>query len=344
MKVMSEILGGLGNHFRLTWRLMVDKRVNIISKAIVVVVPLLYVLYPKDVFNDFYPVIGLLDDLIIFGLCTLIFVSIADHSVVQEHRDIIKGSTTKEPIPLDSYRHKNERRDLSFGFGAAVLLILLSGSLAGIALLLIFLGSIAFTFVEMSAKIKSMTEVSETQYPKIYKAYEKAQENLPKINIRLLIEENPTLNAYTFGIREPYPVILHSALIEKMSPKELQAIIGHEMGHIILNHTYLNGIVSASKNIIGRLLFLKWSRSAEYSCDAMAWIATGKSVKTVASALIRLSADEVGDIDIESFLDSRSRIPDIVTALAGFFSTHPSIYKRLLNLVKTDEQDPKTGL
>ena len=75
MEVVNQILSGLGNHFRLTWRLMVDKRVQILSKAIVVLLPLLYVLYPKDAFDDFYPLIGLLDDMIIFGfsLCTIFF-------------------------------------------------------------------------------------------------------------------------------------------------------------------------------------------------------------------------------------------------------------------------------
>jgi Zn-dependent protease with chaperone function len=275
-------------------------------------------------------------------LCTLIFVSIADQSAVQEHRAAIKGSPIEEPIPLDRYRHKNEKRDLSFGFGAAILLILLSGSLAGITLLLVFFVTIAYTLVSMSTKIKSMTEVSETQFPKIYKAYKKAQENLPDAKVRVLVEDNSTMNAYTFGINEPYPVILHSALVEKMSPKELQAIIGHEMGHILLNHTFLTGLIAAPKNFIGKLLFLKWSRTAEYSCDAMAYVATGKNLKPVASALIRLSDAQVGDIDIESFLDSKGSLAKLLEAMPTFFSTHPSIYKRVLHLVKIDEQGGKT--
>jgi Zn-dependent protease with chaperone function len=187
-----------------------------------------------------------------------------------------------------------------------------------------------------------MTEVSETQFPKIYKAYKKAQENLPDAKVRVLVEDNSTMNAYTFGINEPYPVILHSALVERMSPKELQAIIGHEMGHILLNHTFLTGLIAAPKNFIGKLLFLKWSRTAEYSCDAMAYVATGKNLKPVASALIRLSDAQVGDIDIESFLDSKGSLAKLLEAMPTFFSTHPSIYKRVLHLVKIDEQGGKT--
>lgn len=343
MNGVTNMLSGIGNHFWLTWRLMMDRRVHIISKAMVVLLPLLYVLYPKDVFHDFYPVVGLLDDMIIFGLSTLIFVSIADHSVVQEHKARIKGEMIKEAIPLERYRHRTERRDLSLGFGLGILLILVSGSLAGIAILFCFLASLAFTIIHMSQKMKSMAEVSETQFPKVYKAYRKAQENLPKVNIRLLIEENRTLNAYTFGIREPYPVILHSALVEKMSPKELQAIIGHEMGHLLFNHTYLNGIISSPRNIIGRLLFFKWSRTAEYSCDAMAWVATGKNLKPVASALIRLSDDRVGDINIESYFASKGCIAKLLEAMPTFFSTHPSIYKRVKHLMKIEEQEATSG-
>jgi Zn-dependent protease with chaperone function len=45
-------------------------------------------------------------------------------------------------------------------------------------------------------------------------------------------------NAYTFAMRgeEPF-VVIHTALLELLTPAETQAVIAHELGHLKCEHS-----------------------------------------------------------------------------------------------------------
>ena len=47
----------------------------------------------------------------------------------------------------------------------------------------------------------------------------------------LYIRQNPVPNAYTLAIsgRTPF-IVIHTSLVELLTPKELQAVIAHELG------------------------------------------------------------------------------------------------------------------
>ena len=110
--MLIEIL----NHFRLTGRLVLDKRVNKWLKIFLVFIPLAYVflIFPPD---DFIPVIGLLDDLLLLAVTTILFITMCPEDVVREHRLILTGSLPQtKPINLEDYRCETENRDLALGF------------------------------------------------------------------------------------------------------------------------------------------------------------------------------------------------------------------------------------
>ena len=55
-------------HFRLTWRLLLDKRIQFWRKAIMVFLPLVYALIPFAFeIPDFIPLVGMLDDVLLLG-------------------------------------------------------------------------------------------------------------------------------------------------------------------------------------------------------------------------------------------------------------------------------------
>jgi len=82
--MLIEIL----NHFRLVGRLVRDHRVNKWLKIFLVFRPLLYVFLPFPP-DDFLPLLGLLDDLFLLAVTTVLFVTMCPETVVREHKLIL---------------------------------------------------------------------------------------------------------------------------------------------------------------------------------------------------------------------------------------------------------------
>jgi uncharacterized membrane protein YkvA (DUF1232 family) len=79
-----RFLPGIVLYIRLVWRLIFDKRVNIVLRALVPLA-VLYVISPIDLFSDFRaPLVARSDDLIILGLAILILIKLAPRHVVDE--------------------------------------------------------------------------------------------------------------------------------------------------------------------------------------------------------------------------------------------------------------------
>ena len=49
--------------------------------------------------------------------------------------------------------------------------------------------------------------------------------------------QNPLPNAYTLAIagRKPF-IVLHTALLDLLTPAEVQAVLAHELGHLKCDH------------------------------------------------------------------------------------------------------------
>jgi Zn-dependent protease with chaperone function len=58
-----------------------------------------------------------------------------------------------------------------------------------------------------------------------------------------------TLNAYTFGLVEPQVVVVYAGVMSTMDADELRFIIGHELGHVRLGHTWLNSLMGGMSGI-----------------------------------------------------------------------------------------------
>jgi len=326
----------LFNHFRLTWRLARDKRVSLWLKMFLAGTPLVYAAIPMP--DDVLPVIGILDELVFLGLCTLIFNAASPMAVVKEHKRFIDGRESASGTDLDHYRYPTEQRDLASGFVITFLLLILGGWYAGI------LGAILFGFGYLAAALmrgralSNSVQVSESQLSHLYGPFQAAQRHLSPMKVELFVTQNPVLNAYTFGYGEPYTIILTSALVERLTPKEIQAVIGHELGHVHLGHASLISLMSGLGGIT-RLLFYRWSRSCEYSADAIALLASGGDIKPVVSSLLKLSSGLTDvSVDVDSFLRQAEGENGAAASLSELTSTHPFINNRISNLVQQNSR------
>ena len=93
--------------------------------------------------------------------------------------------------------------------------------------------------------------------------------------VEIFITQDPVINAYAFGFRRPYNIVLSSASIRYLTPDELKAVVLHEMGHIKYNHTLISTylIVLRSIPLVGGIfgyLLDFWGRRTELTSDRLA--------------------------------------------------------------------------
>jgi Zn-dependent protease with chaperone function len=133
----------------------------------------------------------------------------------------------------------------------------------------------------------SAVKVTPKQCPDLHAKLQIACTTLGVDMPDLYVQQNPMVNAFTGGVEKPI-IVLHSALIERLSDEETLAVIAHEVGHIHSEHVlYLTAarLFEALANVsIARLIpgseiikfiisagiagaLLAWARRAELSCD-----------------------------------------------------------------------------
>ena len=149
------------------------------------------------------------------------------------------------------------------------------------------------------------------------------------------------MNAYTFGFSDPRVVVLYSPLLRVMDAIELRFIIGHELGHVVLNHTWLTTLLggiagvppSLGAAVIFTFAFRWWSRACEYSSDRAGLVTCG-SLEKATSALVKLAA---GELDSPAEIEQALRLLDAendspVSTLGESLATHPLIINRIEKL------------
>ncbi|XPM57684.1 MAG: M48 family metallopeptidase [Leptolyngbya sp. IPPAS B-1204] len=99
------------------------------------------------------------------------------------------------------------------------------------------LGSVAEQFFYLE-NIASGILVSEQQLPHLHQLLLEACQILDLEPPQLYVRQNPSPNAYTFAVRGKQPfIVLHTSLIELLTPAEIQAVIAHELGHLKCEHS-----------------------------------------------------------------------------------------------------------
>ncbi len=173
-----------------------------------------------------------------------------------------------------------------------------------------------------------------------------AQECVDKLKpgqVQFYVLPERQLNAFTFGLSNPKVVVLFSSLIDILDADELRFIMGHELGHVALGHSWLNTLLGGMAGvptsfggaIILTLAFRWWNRACEYSADRAGLLACG-SLNKATSALAQVA---VGDLNSQAELQRALQVLDaqderIENVIGETLSTHPMIMNRIKELRK----------
>jgi Zn-dependent protease with chaperone function len=169
----------------------------------------------------------------------------------------------------------------------------------------------------------SAVKVTPKQCPDLHAKLQIACTTLGVDMPDMFIQQNPMVNAFTGGVEKPI-IVLHSALLERLSDEETLAVIAHEVGHIHAEHVlYLTAarLMEALANIsVARLIpgseiikfivsagissaLLAWARRAELSCDRAALLVT-QDPHVIGKTMMKLAGGTFASkIDYELFLE-----------------------------------------
>lgn len=133
------------------------------------------------------------------------------------------------------------------------------------------------------------TKLSYTQGGSVYKLVQEVSVVLGIKTPYVFLDTSAEINAYVLGGENP-SIVLTSALLDASSEDILRAVIGHELGHIICQHTFYR-LLAENYNwvssvvglipLLGPFLSLglqislfDWYRKSELSADRVALLAT----------------------------------------------------------------------
>jgi Zn-dependent protease with chaperone function len=207
------------------------------------------------------------------------------------------------------------------------------------------LGSVAEQFFQLE-NMSSSVLVGPQQLPQLHALMQEACHILDLEAPQLYVKQHPTPNAYTFAMRGKQPfVVVHTSLLDLLTPAEIQAVIGHELGHLKCDHslylTLANLITLAASFLpVGAALsqslqaqLMEWVRCAEFSCDRAALLIT-QDAKVVASVLMKLAGGSpalAAQLNVDAFIEqarayeliSDTQLAEVVRQMRASEQTHP---------------------
>lgn len=164
------------------------------------------------------------------------------------------------------------------------------------------------------------------------------------------VENNPAeINAYAVAYEDDAPlIVITSALLERYTPGELKAVIGHECGHIHNNHGIYNtaaqlilgslaSVIPGIQQILSLVSFplrwslMAWSRAAEVTCDRAGIICADdmNDEITAKSKLMYGASFTRNDINIDAILKQYDMLRTTPVRLLEFDYTHPVTVRRI---------------
>ena len=197
----------------------------------------------------------------------------------------------------------------------------------------------------------NFVRVGENQYPSLWQKFQHAGQCLGIKQLpELYVYQDPTPNAYTFGV-DHYFVAVSTGCLELLDDEEILCVLAHELGHVHADHvlyksaarvfgTVASTIIQATFGIGSlvvypvQLALLRWDRASELSSDRSALLVV-KNPQVVMRTLMKIAGGTRrygNELAIDAFIDqadSFGKMQDegplgrYITIFQSLFRTHP---------------------
>lgn len=258
---------------------------------------------------------------------------------------------------IERLRHDNESlyKVLLFIFGIFYWLILIGIFLAASARHLtkvvddFYIYGIGITaFFLISAALYraraygNMVLLGPSQLPELYQMVvdgaHKLNMPVPKV---FLYNSNGVMNAFARRLLGGRYVFLTSALAEVQDDAQLRFVIGHELGHHAAGHLDPAKIILMAPGHLVPFLGKAYSRTREYTCDAIGAFLCGDPVAAQTSLQMlgcgcrRLNAA----LNCDAFAAQERMVPPVAGFVTEIFRTHPRLTRRVQALLLAQPMD-----
>ncbi len=190
-------------------------------------------------------------------------------------------------------------------------------------------------------------QVGPNQFPEIYEMGVECAHRLGIGIPNIYIQNNPEMNAYTMASDDTSPLlVLYTGIVDRMTPGELKAVIGHECGHIHNQHlvyqNVIDMILTGATGYTGSILLSVanvslmqfWTRAAEVTADRAGIICADNfqdalNVNAKLASGGTLNATYQKTMDIDAIYEQLSMTLDNPTRLLEIGSDHPAFARRV---------------
>lgn len=249
---------------------------------------------------------------------------------------------------MTEYRYPNENLILTLTVVLVLAVIAFTSvaTLCGSALFLAGMVVLGYWLNDQqhAALVRQAEPVTAETIPALHALIETAGRRLGVARVRAFVAPGQALNAYTFGLVEPQVIVVYAGLARVLDREELEFVVGHELGHIRLGHTWLNSVIGGMAGIpspyaAAALLYVAfrwWNRACEFSADRAGLLACGRLDKAI-SALVKIATGGAAQSSASqqralAALDKQDDDPG--QWLGEALSTHPLIARRVDELRK----------
>lgn len=211
------------------------------------------------------------------------------------------------------------------------------------------------TFGERAIRLAfkaNAVRVSEDQYPWIHERLLRVCEVLDLEEVpELYVSQTPVVNAGAVGLGDPF-IVLNSSMLEVLDRDETEAVIAHEVGHILSGHVLYRTLLLLLMRLVQfrfplagiaalpiLLALLEWYRKSELSCDRAALLGM-QDPEIVMSSLMKLAGGTRGEeLNLEAFISQSDEyreggdlLDSVYKVLNAIGATHPFAVVRVAEL------------
>lgn len=182
--------------------------------------------------------------------------------------------------------------------------------------------------------------VNANQYPEIYKIAQSQAKELQIMPPKIFIVNTAETDAIATKVFRGNYVLLNSSLIDTLlnteRTKELESIIGHELGHHAAGHlnTIHKILVFPAKLI--PFIGSAYSRACELTCDRIGFLLCGdcEASQRGLFALALGSSHLLKDGNMKAFVAQENEIPDIAAFFNKLYASHPRTTVRIREIAR----------